>query len=165
MKKIFCPGDEIGLTHEKNAVSSAGGGNMLFVPIQLTPDGDALELPEQIKIRNEYTEREESPVIPENLESLKLGEYPCFVSVPVADQSGRSSHHRTESILGQHQFCGGFLKLAKISTWNNAISCPNCGLRVVVPGLLETYGDLRRYAKENLCGPAPRPWQRKASSQ
>jgi len=50
----------------------------------------------------------------------------------------------------QHEFCGGFLLLHQVTEHHNALVCSNCGLRVVIPDCVETWGDLRQYMADTL---------------
>lgn len=44
-----------------------------------------------------------------------------------------------------HDICGGRIELHPASMTHRAIVCSRCGLRIVVPNEIETFGDLRRH--------------------
>jgi hypothetical protein len=48
---------------------------------------------------------------------------------------------------GIHLHCGGIINLKTVSNTHEALVCKECGLRIVVPSGLKTYGDLRRHMK------------------
>jgi hypothetical protein len=50
-----------------------------------------------------------------------------------------------ELCIGFHRHCDGWLDLKRISNTHKAIHCRRCGLRVVIPAGLKTFGDLRRH--------------------
>ena len=54
-------------------------------------------------------------------------------------------YHSSVCRIGIHDFCGGDLKVKKISKTHNVIFCNSCGLRVPLPQEIETYGDLRSH--------------------
>lgn len=54
------------------------------------------------------------------------------------------------SCFATHHVCGGFIDLWPVSSDKNAIVCRQCKLRVVVPGTLETWGDLRNHFRNIL---------------
>jgi len=52
--------------------------------------------------------------------------------------------------IGVHDVCNGFVDWKIISASHKAVLCRACGMRVVVPGNVETYGDLREFAERRL---------------
>jgi hypothetical protein len=52
--------------------------------------------------------------------------------------------------MGVHHVCGGFVDLKEVSKTNNAMICRSCGLRVVLPNTVETYGELREWTEKNI---------------
>jgi len=52
--------------------------------------------------------------------------------------------------IGVHQHCDGLVDLREVSNTHNAIVCRDCGLRVVVPKGLKTYGSLRHHMSSTL---------------
>lgn len=48
--------------------------------------------------------------------------------------------------IGRHAVCEGAIGLHAVSETHRAVSCRKCGLRVIVPVGVATYGDLRRFA-------------------
>lgn len=85
-------------------------------PIRLTGDGDYL--------------CESSP------QSL-----PSSTSIYLVDHKRDEDH--LGSCVGVHKRCEGFME-RKPSTASDVIRCLNCGLRVVIPMEVQTYGELRR---------------------
>jgi len=50
--------------------------------------------------------------------------------------------------IGVHDICNGFLDIKRISNTHKVIICRSCGLRIVVPKRVITYGDLRKHFAE-----------------
>ncbi len=49
------------------------------------------------------------------------------------------------SIIGIHKKCLGYPEIYPDSETHNAIYCHRCGLRIVYPNTVKTYGQLRKY--------------------
>lgn len=75
-----------------------------------------------------------------------LAPYP---SVPPLFGEAKKSDERMTGRIGScfatHFICHGFIDLKQVSETHNAICCRSCGLRVVIPGAIETWEDLRAY--------------------
>lgn len=54
--------------------------------------------------------------------------------------------------IGWHLYCNGSLDIMVVSNTHKAIRCNRCGLRVVIPSGVKTYGDLKRHTKATLGG-------------
>lgn len=46
-----------------------------------------------------------------------------------------------------HLVCDGRMNLQTVSPTHRAMHCPKCGLRVIFPKKVGTYGELRKYFK------------------
>jgi hypothetical protein len=55
---------------------------------------------------------------------------------------------RLTGCVGVHDVCGGWVDLRRASASHDALLCRGCGLRVIVPRTLATYGDLRLHFAE-----------------
>lgn len=54
------------------------------------------------------------------------------------------------SCFALHFICNGWVDLMPVAYGNNAIVCRHCGLRVVIPSSIETFGYLREYVQNGL---------------
>jgi len=52
---------------------------------------------------------------------------------------------RLHTCFGIHAICCGRVGISMTSTSHSAITCRSCGLRVVVPNGVKTWGDLRAH--------------------
>lgn len=52
-----------------------------------------------------------------------------------------------DSIIGVHEHCRGGFNFIPVSSTHNVLLCRECGLRVVIPIKVITFGDLRRHFK------------------
>ena len=50
--------------------------------------------------------------------------------------------------IGVHDICTGFVHLREVSKTYNVIQCLLCGLRIVIPAEIKTYGELRSYFRK-----------------
>ncbi len=50
--------------------------------------------------------------------------------------------------LFYHEICMGWIDIKPISDTHRVLRCRNCGLRIVLPGFVKTFGDLREYLKK-----------------
>lgn len=48
-----------------------------------------------------------------------------------------------------HHVCGGFVDLKPTTYISNAIICRACKLRIVIPNIIETFGELRKFFSFN----------------
>jgi hypothetical protein len=61
-----------------------------------------------------------------------------------------SDRDEIRSVAGVHKDCGGQFILGYFSErWNN-LNCFKCGLKVMIPSRLKTYGDLRVWRKRRI---------------
>lgn len=49
--------------------------------------------------------------------------------------------------IAVHYICNGFVDLKEVSPTHNAIVCRSCHWRVVIPNSIETFGELRQWAR------------------
>lgn len=54
------------------------------------------------------------------------------------------------SRVGVHAECHGFINLIPVSETYSVLYCQHCGLRIIIPRKIGTYGDLRKWCVENL---------------
>lgn len=47
--------------------------------------------------------------------------------------------------IGIHQFCKGEVSLRQVAKGYNALFCPKCGMRILLPTEIKTYGELRKF--------------------
>lgn len=55
-----------------------------------------------------------------------------------------------ESCIGVHELCTGFIDCKPVSKSHNALLCRRCGLRIVIPIAVSTFGKLRQWCAENI---------------
>jgi|GEM_PF-699346 len=84
-------------------------------PIQLTSEGDILE------------------------------EYPLSVDRGYFVDHARDTNEFSSSCVGIHKFCNGYVDRNRATETHDAIRCRQCGVRVLFPKEVKTYGDLRSY--------------------
>lgn len=85
-------------------------------PIEITPQGDLLtEYPRQ----------------------------PLFTAYPYFVDHVRDGHEMS-SCVGIHAYCGGWVDRYGATAIQHALVCRRCGLRVLFPKDVKTYGDLRQ---------------------
>lgn len=55
------------------------------------------------------------------------------------------------SNVGYHDYCGGYFRIKPISETHNCLICLyGCGLRIVIPKGIDTYGKLRKWCEETI---------------
>jgi len=59
-------------------------------------------------------------------------------------EAGHADEGLLSTCVGVHQLCNGFFDLVKISSTYNCICCRRCHLRIPIPALVKTYGQLRQ---------------------
>lgn len=125
---------------------------MFFQPIRLTIEGDLLNLPEQHPLfDNNRVELKLLHAPPKDFEVINIGEYVIEEMVPENPEAiGSRLMHGRRTIVGIHEFCNSELSFLKISTTYHAISCQKCALRVPIPSIVATYGELRAHLSKTL---------------
>ncbi len=78
------------------------------------------------------------------IEPIILTEYGETLFDDMADL-GRGDDAVLSGRVGVHRTCAGFIDILSVSKTHKALLCQKCGLRVVVPKEVETYGDLRKH--------------------
>ena len=63
--------------------------------------------------------------------------------------SDHTEESKLEGCIGDHMLCGGPVYIRCVSMTHKAIFCMDCCLRIIVPGKIMTYANLREYLKEN----------------
>lgn len=81
------------------------------------------------------------------LRPIILTEFGETLLEPLADSDEYHTHDDTplKSNIGVHDICNGWVDLKGVSETHQAIVCRSCQLRVVIPKIIETYGELRKY--------------------
>ena len=71
---------------------------------------------------------------------------------PPADVLGDHTRddHNLKHAPGIHDYCSSWFDVVQVSKTHNALHCKGCGLRVVFPSTITTYGELRRYFEVRL---------------
>lgn len=126
---------------------------MPFQPIQLTADGDELDIPYSPPIRSARILIETNPGPEPDYDNIQIGRY--------QKQERRSASGRSNviggpmmvvniTLIGVHKHCKGEFTLTKIPKKYTALHCEECGLRVTFPDTVRTYGDLRTHMQNAL---------------
>lgn len=81
------------------------------------------------------------------LKPIVLTKFDETLLEPTADYDEHHTYNDSElkSSIGVHDVCKGRMDLKEISETHQVIVCRECGLRVVIPKTIQTYGDLREY--------------------
>jgi hypothetical protein len=81
------------------------------------------------------------------MEKIVLTEFgECLLEYP---STRTSDQDRLRICIGRHEGCGP-ADFKPISATHKAIHCRDCGLRVVIPKEIDTYGKLRQYLADKL---------------
>lgn len=81
------------------------------------------------------------------MEKIVLTEFgECLLEYPSTQTSDQD---RLGSCVGMHEGCNS-VDLKPVSATHNAIYCRHCGLRIVIPKEIDTYGKLRQYMADKL---------------
>ena len=59
--------------------------------------------------------------------------------------------------IGVHEICRGWVDIKPISTTHQALVCRSCGMRILVPASVKTFGDLRSFFNKKNSGVSPGP--------
>ena len=76
------------------------------------------------------------------IQLTKFGE--TLINYPGSESNDQSELY---CCIGIHEECG-WMDIHKISKTHVALTCRNCGLRVVIPKDIKTYGQLREYCNK-----------------
>ena len=66
------------------------------------------------------------------------------------DNSSCTDESKICFYINVHQSCNGFVDLKEVSETHNALLCRCCGLRIVIPKNIDTYGKLRQWRAEQI---------------
>jgi len=92
-------------------------------------------------LQKEITRSIPLPAIPLTIQNDLLNEFPPTNHGYLKDHT--RDHHPLSDIAGIHDICNGSIDLKQTSMTHSALFCRACGLRVVFPNTIKTYGDLR----------------------
>jgi len=82
------------------------------------------------------------------IEPITMTKYNEILDVPQRSKLDRMFDEAcltTLVAIGTHRFCEGFVDLKQVSEEWNVLHCVGCGLRIIVPIEIRTYGQLRKY--------------------